>query len=57
LLEPIDRLGSKELAGSYCIKNGTEFNQGAIDVLTCTASNPSAPADQAPGNCGLYNGQ
>ena len=29
LLEPINRLGSKELAGSYCIKNGTEYQRRA----------------------------
>jgi hypothetical protein len=58
LLEPIDRLGSKELAGSYCIKNGTEFINGQTDPgLACTVTKPDAVAPDAPGDCGLYNGQ
>ncbi len=57
LLEAIDRLGSKELAGSYCVKNGTEFNQNALDALTCQATTPDTMPPDPPGNCGLYNGQ
>src|SRR2546423_6906122 len=37
LLESIPRLGSAELAGSYCIKAGTEFTQVG---QTCQATNP-----------------
>ncbi len=55
LLEPIARLGSPELAGSYCIKNGTEYASGqATNGLPCLVSNPMA---DPPGDCGSYNGQ
>jgi hypothetical protein len=55
LLEPIDRLGSKELAGSYCIKNGTEYHNEAPNTgLPCAITNAGA---DPPGNCGAYNGQ
>ncbi len=57
LLEPIDRLGSKELAGSYCIKNGTEYQNGTNPGLPCNATKPDAVPPDAPGECGLYNGQ
>ena len=55
LLEPIPRLGSAELAGNYCIKNGTEYIQGQTKVGNpCQASKPTA---DPPGACGTYNGQ
>jgi hypothetical protein len=58
LLEPIDRLGSKELAGSYCIKNGTEYSAASPNTgLPCTITKPGAMPPEAPGDCGLYNGQ
>jgi hypothetical protein len=58
LLEAIDRLGSKELAGSYCIKNGTEYNSGSPNTgLPCSVTSPDAVPPDAPGDCGLYNGQ
>jgi hypothetical protein len=58
LLEPIDRLGSKELAGSYCIKNGTEYNTGSPNTgLPCAVGNANAMPPDPPGDCGLYNGQ
>ncbi len=58
LLEAIDRLGSKELAGSYCIKNGTEYNTGSPNTgLPCSVSAPDAMPPDPPGDCGLYNGQ
>jgi hypothetical protein len=48
LLSGIERLGSKELAGSYCIKQGTEYNRATQGPL-CNYNN-------APGDCGPYNG-
>ena len=52
LLEPITRLGSPELAGSYCIKNGTEdlTNKGVECQVTNAGADP-------PGPCGSFNGQ
>jgi hypothetical protein len=48
LLNSIDRLGSKELAGKYCIKQGTTYN-AATRGANCLWSN-------APNDCGPYNG-
>ena len=58
LLEPINRLGSKELAGSYCIKNGTEYSsaQGGGGI-SCQATAPDAVPPEAAGGCGAYDGQ
>ena len=53
LLDPIDRLGSKELAGSYCIKEGTEYTKQTNVGSECQAT----PNQQdQPGNCGSYDG-
>ena len=58
LLEPITRLGSPELAGSYCIKNGTEYQAGSPNTgLPCTATEPDKMPPEAPGGCGTYDGQ
>jgi len=58
LLDPIDRLGAKELAGSYCIKNGTEYSAANPNVgLPCLINRADAMPPDPPGNCGLYNGQ
>ena len=54
LLSSINKLGSVELAGSYCVKNAYDKDSVGGD---CTISTANAPPDQAPGNCGLYNGQ
>jgi len=48
LLSNIDRLGSKELAGSYCIKQGTAYN-AATRGANCAFN-------RAPDDCGPYNG-
>jgi len=53
LEDPIKALGSVELAGSYCVKDGTDNANGAA----CSVTDANATASQAPGNCGLYNGQ
>jgi len=55
LLEPITRLGSPELAGSYCIKNGTEFVAGqTTNGPQCQVTDAAA---DPPGDCGSFNGQ
>jgi hypothetical protein len=46
LLTDISRLGSRELAGSYCIKQGTTYNPNTRGG-TCTWGS---------GECGPYNG-
>jgi hypothetical protein len=57
LLDYVERLGSKELAGSYCVKDGTEFEHGKTDPgERCTVLNPNAEIDEAPGDCGFFNG-
>ena len=53
LLDPIPRLFSVELAGSYCIKNGTDYATSQAS-LPCLVSNPTG---DPPGDCGSYNGQ
>jgi hypothetical protein len=57
----IDRVGAlpdKQLAGSFCIKDGTKYDtKNPNDGAPCNATKPDAPANEAPGNCGLYNGQ
>jgi hypothetical protein len=53
LLSSIDRLGSKELSGSYCIKEGTEFTKQTNAGHECQITTP----DQSPpGECGSYDG-
>jgi hypothetical protein len=55
LLNTIKGLGGTELAGSYCVKEGTEFvpgNTGAYCLDDLGATTPSASA----GNCGSYDG-
>ncbi len=55
LLDSIDRLGSKELAGNYCIKDGTQFTNGVTDPgIACQVTDPAA---NPPGECGNYDGQ
>lgn len=63
LVNPNDRLGAAELAGDYCVKNGTEFSLGQTNttqVCQPTADNypgnPKRPPDSA-GDCGAYNGK
>jgi hypothetical protein len=57
LLDPIDRLGARELAGSYCVKDGTEFIEGQTDPgPRCTATTPDAEPPETPGDCGYYHG-
>jgi hypothetical protein len=54
LLDPVDRLGSKELAGSYCVKDGTAYIEGDTDVgTTCTVFDPGS---NPPGDCGKWDG-
>jgi hypothetical protein len=54
LLDYVERLGSKELAGSYCVKDGTEYIEGETDVLpTCSVTDESA---DPPGDCGPWDG-
>lgn len=38
LLDAVDKLGSKELAGSYCIKSGTQYNKAQSSGDTCSAA-------------------
>jgi hypothetical protein len=55
LLQTIRGLGGTELAGSYCVKDGTAFipgNTGAYCLDDQGATTSSAPA----GNCGSYDG-
>jgi hypothetical protein len=57
LLDYVDRLGSKELAGAYCVKDGTEYIEGVTDIgTTCSENNPGAEPPDTPGDCGYYNG-
>ena len=54
LLDYVERLGAKELAGSYCVKDGTAYKEGETDLGTaCTADRPS---DDPPGDCGPWDG-
>jgi hypothetical protein len=49
LLDPVDRLGSKELAGSYCVKDGTQYTEG---------ESPTLPeCSEALMDCGSYDGR
>ena len=57
LLERIDRLGSIELAGSYCIKNGTGYITGNTDFGNACQADPTVAPPNPPGPCGQYNGQ
>jgi hypothetical protein len=63
LVNPNDRLGAAELAGSYCIKNETEFTLGRVNtaqVCQPTADNFPGGAKRPPdpaGDCGAYDGQ
>ena len=57
LLDYVERLGSKELAGGYCVKDGTDYTEGETDKgTTCTVSDPNAEPPEMPGDCGFYNG-
>ena len=57
LLDYVEPLGSKELAGSYCVKDGTEYEEGETEKgVTCTPHNPNAEPPEPPGDCGFYNG-
>jgi hypothetical protein len=58
LLEPIAVLGSLEQAGSYCVKDGTAYdNRNPNPGMPCGASSPNAVPPETPGACGLYDGQ
>ncbi|HMJ56021.1 MAG TPA: hypothetical protein VK540_28320 [Polyangiaceae bacterium] len=56
LLDYVPRLGSKELAGSYCVKDGTEFTEKTNLGSSCIPTNPDAVPPEPPGACGFYNG-
>ena len=57
LLDYVVRLGARELAGSYCVKDGTEFEEGATDLgQTCSPIDPNAEPPNPPGDCGFYDG-
>ncbi len=57
LLDYVERLGSKELAGAYCVKDGTEYIEGETDKgTTCNVTDPNAEFPDPPGDCGYYNG-
>ncbi len=53
LLPFIPPLGNKELAGSYCIKDGTAYEEGVNKGESCT---PNDPGGDPPGECGQYYG-
>jgi hypothetical protein len=54
LLDYVERLGSKELAGSYCVKDGTQYEEGVTDVLpACSVTNEN---ENPPGDCGKWDG-
>jgi hypothetical protein len=58
LLNSIDRLGSKELAGSYCVKDNTAFDPRTSDPgKPCQVSTPDAVPPNPAGPCGAYDGQ
>jgi hypothetical protein len=57
LLDYIERLGAKELAGAYCVKDGTEYVEDAPNLgITCTPDNPNVEPPEVPGPCGFYYG-
>jgi len=58
LLNAIKGLGGTELAGSYCVKEGTEFQNGVTSTgAYCQADAVGVTtADQNAGSCGSYNG-
>jgi hypothetical protein len=49
-----ESLGSKELAGSYCIKSGTAYDPASTAGGECTVVDPGA---DPPGTCGGFAGQ
>ncbi len=54
LLDLVTRLRSTELAGNYCIKDGTEFINGTTDPgHACQVTDPAV---SPPGECGNYDG-
>jgi hypothetical protein len=53
LLDYVQRLGSKELAGSYCVKDDTVYTADGNYGLPCTETSPD---DDPPGECGGYHG-
>ncbi|HMI88242.1 MAG TPA: hypothetical protein VK550_29360 [Polyangiaceae bacterium] len=57
LLDYVERLGSKELAGAYCVKDGTEYDEADnTKGISCTPNDPEAVPPTPPGDCGFYNG-
>jgi len=56
LLNTIKGLGGTELAGSYCVQEGTEYDVGSNPGAPCQEEKPSASIDEAPGHCGTYDG-
>ena len=58
LLNAIKGLGGTELAGSYCVKEGTEFTNNVTSTgQYCLDDAPGVTtADQNAGRCGSYNG-
>jgi hypothetical protein len=57
LLNPIKGLGGQELAGSYCIKEGTEFINGVTSTgVACQDDISVKTVSDAPGTCGTYDG-
>jgi hypothetical protein len=54
LLDYVRVLGYKELAGSYCVKDGTDYVEGTTPKgLPCADNDPNA---DPPGECGPYSG-
>jgi hypothetical protein len=53
LLDYVERLGSKELAGSYCVKDGTAYTEGTDVLPACTVDDESK---NPPGDCGKWDG-
>jgi hypothetical protein len=57
LLNAIQGLGGTELAGSYCIKEGTNFINGQTNPgIFCQDDKVVTSVADAPGSCGTYDG-
>jgi hypothetical protein len=56
LLNAIKGLGGTELAGSYCVKEGTQYDVGINPGSPCIEKKVVTSISEAPGDCGTYDG-
>jgi hypothetical protein len=56
LLNTIKGLGGTELAGSYCVKEGTVYDVGTNPGAPCQVEKDVTSLNDPPGPCGTYDG-